>query len=56
MASFTAAHGCGPALVRRVIRVGTGWRLHVLVAQWQRHSVEDAASACSSRAEDTTPL
>ena len=33
MASFAAAHGCGPALVRRVTRVGTGWRLHVLVAQ-----------------------
>ena len=31
--SFAAAHGCGPALVRRVTRVGTGWRLHVLVAQ-----------------------
>jgi hypothetical protein len=56
VASFAAAHGCGPALVKRVIRVGTGWRLHVLVAQWQRHSVEDAASARSSRAEDTTPL
>ena len=27
MASFAAAHGCGPALVRRVTRVGTGWRL-----------------------------
>jgi hypothetical protein len=33
MASFAAAHGCGLALVRRVTRVGTGWRLHVLVAQ-----------------------
>jgi HNH endonuclease len=31
--SFAAAHGCGPALVQRVIRVGTGWRLHALVAQ-----------------------
>ena len=31
--SFAAAHGCGLALVRRVTRVGTGWRLHVLVAQ-----------------------
>lgn len=25
--SHAAAHGCGPAFVRRVIRVGTGWRL-----------------------------
>jgi hypothetical protein len=33
MASFAAAHGCGPAPVRRVTRVGTGWRLHGLVAQ-----------------------
>jgi hypothetical protein len=35
VSSFAAAHGCGPAPVRRETRVGTGWRLPVLVAQWQ---------------------
>ena len=33
VASHAAAHGCGPALVQRVTRVGTGWRLCVLVLQ-----------------------
>lgn len=31
--SHAAAHGCGSAFVRRTARVGTGWRLHVLVLQ-----------------------
>lgn len=40
MASHAAAHGCDPAPVRQEIRVGTGWRLHVLVAQRQEASAE----------------
>jgi hypothetical protein len=32
--SNAAAHGCGPAFVQRVTRVGTGWRLWALIAQW----------------------
>ena len=31
--SYAAAHGCGSAFVRRMTRVGTGWRLHALVAE-----------------------
>ena len=53
MGSFAAAHGCGPALVRRVTRVGTGWRLHVLVAQRQRRQVEGLEVAGSNPAGHT---
>ena len=56
MASFAAAHGCGPAPVRREIRVGTGWRLHTLVLQRKRGHVEDVDSAGSNPAERTTPF
>ena len=38
MASHAAAHGCGSAFVRRMIRVGTGWRLHALVAESGRRA------------------
>jgi hypothetical protein len=31
--SDAAAHGCGSVFVQRTARVGTGWRLHVLVLQ-----------------------
>jgi hypothetical protein len=31
--TLAAAHGCGSAFVRWMIRVGTGWRLHALVPQ-----------------------
>src|SRR5215471_2847449 len=45
-AAHAAAHGCGTAFVRRMARVGTGWRLHVLVAQFgRRRSAEVADSA-----------
>jgi hypothetical protein len=33
--SLAAAHGCGFAFVRRMARFDPGWRLFVLVAQWQ---------------------
>jgi hypothetical protein len=53
--SFAAAHGCGPVLVRRVTRVGTGWRLHILVAHDRRYHLEEVGSARSNRAGDTRP-
>jgi hypothetical protein len=50
MGSYAAAHGCGLALVRRVTRVGTGWRLHVLVDQRQEsRSRGDRQCAFESR-------
>jgi hypothetical protein len=36
--NHAAAHGCGSAFVRRMIRVGTGWRLHALVAESGRRA------------------
>jgi hypothetical protein len=37
--SNAVAHGCGSAFVPRMIRVGTGWRLHALVAESGRRAV-----------------
>lgn len=52
--SDAAAHGCGSALVSRMARVGTGWRLHVLVLQpWQRGRLEESSVAGSNPAERT---
>ena len=55
MASYAAAHGCGPALVRRVIRVGTGWRLQCArTPTWWRGRPEMPDVAGSTPAERTT--
>jgi hypothetical protein len=44
---------CGSAFVRRTARFDTGYRLHVFVAQRQRHQSEGLASVRSNRTEDT---
>ena len=54
--SLAAAHGCGPALVRRAVRIGTGRRLHVLVLQLAERLARDARCAGSNPAERTMPL
>jgi hypothetical protein len=43
----------GSPFVRETARFDTGYRLHVFVAQWQRHQSEGLASERSSRSEDT---
>ena len=54
--SFAAAHGCGPALVRRAVRIGTGRRLRCPRSPTgRRHQHEALGSVRSSRTEDTMP-
>lgn len=43
----------GSAFVRRTVRFDPGYRLHVFVAQRQRHQSEGLASERSNRSEDT---
>jgi hypothetical protein len=51
-----AAHGCGPAFVRRAVRVGTGRRLRCPRSPiGRRHQHEGLGSVRSSRTEDTMP-
>jgi hypothetical protein len=54
--AFAAAHGCGPALVRRAVRIGTGRRLRCPRSPiGRRHEPEVLGSVRSNRTEDTMP-
>jgi hypothetical protein len=55
--SHAAAHGCGSAFVPRMIRVSTGWRLHVLVLQLEeRPGREPGCCGFNSRRAHAMPF
>jgi hypothetical protein len=55
--NHAAAHGCGSAFVPRMIRVSTGWRLHVLVLQLEeRPGREPGCCGFNSRRAHAMPF